>query len=241
LASRSGYGQIELHWVVKKEESRKRLFKCSSDALKRQLNRMFYPERSWKFGAMEISLLKVLLSSISQFFHLSSSENITDILVQRYYCKAEDLLKILKPILEAIVDVEAASSEMLQKAFAGLAQSVDELRELCETWQPLGSNVLQVEPLIVKTRTCSLEFLELLKTSHECLPADTTLTSLEEPKQVIPDLLFPYICPIPTPAIMFLSALSVSWSCHPYLWGFLDVLYLDCSTVYLKLSMWIMN
>ncbi|XP_010314681.1 U-box domain-containing protein 4-like isoform X1 [Solanum lycopersicum] len=131
---------------------------------------------------MEISLLKVLLSSISQFFHLSSSENITDILVQRYYCKAEDLLKILKPILEAIVDVEAASSEMLQKAFAGLAQSVDELRELCETWQPLGSNVyfvLQVEPLIVKTRTCSLEFLELLKTSHECLPADTTLTSLE--------------------------------------------------------------
>ncbi|KAK4725710.1 hypothetical protein R3W88_030627 [Solanum pinnatisectum] len=131
---------------------------------------------------MEISLLKVLLSNISQFFHLSSSESIVDILVQRYYCKAEDLLKILKPILEAIVDVEAAFSEMLQKAFAGLAQFVDELRELCETWQPLGSNVyfvLQAEPLIVKIRTCSLEILELLKTSHECLPADTTLTSLE--------------------------------------------------------------
>lgn len=90
---------------------------------------------------MEISLLKVLLSSISQFFLLSSSESITGILVQRYYCKAEDLLKILNPILEASVDVEAASSEMLQKAFAGLAQFVDELRELCETWQPLGSNV----------------------------------------------------------------------------------------------------
>ncbi|KAG5574160.1 hypothetical protein H5410_063926 [Solanum commersonii] len=55
-------------------------------------------------------------SNISQFFHLSSSESIADILVQRYYCKAEDLLKILKPILEAIVDVEAAFSEMLQKA-----------------------------------------------------------------------------------------------------------------------------
>ncbi|KAK6772711.1 hypothetical protein RDI58_027949 [Solanum bulbocastanum] len=131
---------------------------------------------------MEISLLKVLLSNISQFFHLSSSESIVDILVQRYYCKAEDLLKILKPILEVIVDVEAAFSEMLQKAVAGLAQFVDELRQLCETWQPLGSNVyfvLQAEPLIVKIRTCSLEILELLKTSHECLPADTTLTSLE--------------------------------------------------------------
>lgn len=131
---------------------------------------------------MEISLLKVLLSSISQFFLLSSSESITGILVQRYYCKAEDLLKILNPILEASVDVEAASSEMLQKAFAGLAQFVDELRELCETWQPLGSNVyfvLQAEPLIVKIRTCSLEMLELLKSSHQCLPADTTLPSLE--------------------------------------------------------------
>ncbi|KAK4373796.1 hypothetical protein RND71_004473 [Anisodus tanguticus] len=131
---------------------------------------------------MEISLLKVLLNNITQFFHLSSSESINDLLVQRYYCKTEDLLKILKPILEAIVDVEAASSELLQKAFAGLSQYVDELRELCDTWQPLGSKVyfvLQAESLIVKIRTCSLEILELLKSSHQFLPADTTLTSLE--------------------------------------------------------------
>ncbi|MCD9561290.1 hypothetical protein HAX54_020320 [Datura stramonium] len=131
---------------------------------------------------MEISLLKVLLNHISQFFHLPSSESINDILVQRYYCKTEDLLKIVKPILEAIVDVEAASSEMFQKTFAGLAQFIDELRELCETWQPLGSKVyfvLQAEPLIVKIRTCSLEILELLKSYHQCLPADTSLTSLE--------------------------------------------------------------
>ncbi|KAJ8539843.1 hypothetical protein K7X08_014095 [Anisodus acutangulus] len=130
---------------------------------------------------MEISLLKVLLN-ISQFFYLSSSESINDILVQRYYCKTEDLLKILKPILEAIVDVEAASSELLQKAFAGIAQYVDELRELCDAWHPLGSKVyfvLQAESLIVKIRTCSLEILELLKSSHQCLPAYTTLTSLE--------------------------------------------------------------
>ncbi|MCD7457586.1 hypothetical protein HAX54_035444 [Datura stramonium] len=105
---------------------------------------------------MEISLLKVLLNHISQFFHLPSSESINDILVQRYYCKTEDLLKIVKPILEAIVDVEAASSEMFQKTFAGLAQFIDELRELI------------------------LEILELLKSYHQCLPADTSLTSLEQ-------------------------------------------------------------
>ncbi|XP_019240356.1 PREDICTED: U-box domain-containing protein 4-like isoform X2 [Nicotiana attenuata] len=133
-------------------------------------------------GTMEMSLLKVLLNNISQFFHLSSSESISDVLVQRYYCKNEDLLNILKPILEAIVDVEAASSELLQKAFARLAQFIDELRELYETWQLLGSKVyfvLQAESLIVKIRTCSLEILELLKSSHQCLPADTILTSLE--------------------------------------------------------------
>lgn len=86
-------------------------------------------------------MLKVLLNNISQFFHLSSSESISDVLVQRYYCKNEDLLNILKPILEAIVDVEAASNELLQKAFGRVAQFIDGLRELYETWQPLGSKV----------------------------------------------------------------------------------------------------
>lgn len=181
-------------------------------------------------------MLKVLLSNISQFFHLSSSESITDILVQRYYCKAEDLLKILKPILEAIVDVEAASSEILQKAFAGLAQFVDELRDLSETWQPLGSNVyfvLQAEPLIVKIRTCSLEILELLKSSHQCLPADTTLTSLEVgAKTGHSGSSFLFYLPYSDPSCNVLFCSFCLLELSSLLMGIPDVLYLDCSTVY---------
>ncbi|KAH0732930.1 hypothetical protein KY290_003778 [Solanum tuberosum] len=133
-------------------------------------------------GGMEISMLKMLLNNISCFCHLSSSDHMSGELVRRYYCKIEDILKLVKPILDSIADVEEASSELLLKAFAGLAQHVDELRELFETWEPLCSKiyfVLQAEPLIGKIRTCSLEILELLKSSHKSLPADVTLTTLE--------------------------------------------------------------
>lgn len=102
---------------------------------------------------MEISLLKVLLNNISCFSHLSSSDHISGELVRRYYCKIEDILKLVKPILDAIVDVEAASGELLLKAFAGLAQCVDELRELFETLEPLCSKVyfvrLEICPLVI--------------------------------------------------------------------------------------------
>ncbi|XP_059280550.1 U-box domain-containing protein 4-like isoform X1 [Lycium ferocissimum] len=133
-------------------------------------------------GGMEISVLKVLLNKISCFSHLSSSDHLSGELVRRYYCKIEDILKLVKPILDSIVDVEAASGELLLEAFAALAQRVDELRELFETWEPLCSKVyfvLQAEALIGKIRTCSLEILELLKSCHKCLPADVTLTTLE--------------------------------------------------------------
>lgn len=102
---------------------------------------------------MEISLLKVLLNNITCFSHLSSSDHISGELVRKYYCKIEDILKLVKPILDAIVDVEAASGELLLKAFAGLAQCVDELRELFETLEPLCSKVyfvrLEICPLVI--------------------------------------------------------------------------------------------
>lgn len=90
---------------------------------------------------MEISLLKALLNNISSFFHISSLENISSLLVLKYYWKAEDILKLLKPILYGIVDSEIVSDELFQKAFAGFGHSIDQLRELFETWQLLSSKV----------------------------------------------------------------------------------------------------
>lgn len=92
-------------------------------------------------GVMEISLLKALLNSISSFFLLSSSDNINSEPVLKYYQKAEEILKLLKPILDVIVDSKIASDEVLIKAFEELSQSVEGLRELFENWQPLSSKV----------------------------------------------------------------------------------------------------
>ncbi|KAJ6997452.1 hypothetical protein NC653_013882 [Populus alba x Populus x berolinensis] len=82
--------------------------------------------------------------------------------VQKYYQKAEEILKLLKPILETIVNSEVASDEVLNKDFQELGQSVDELREIFENWQPLSSKV---------------HFL--LKASHQQLPDELSSSSLE--------------------------------------------------------------
>ncbi|KAI3453856.1 hypothetical protein Pfo_010519 [Paulownia fortunei] len=137
---------------------------------------------------MEISLLKSLLKSITSLFELSSCEGILCEPAQKYHQNIEEILKLLKPILDAIVDSEIASDEMLQKEFAGLRHSVDELREIFENWQPLMSKfhfVLQVESLLAKIKTHGLESLELLKSSDQCLPAELNAASLEHCLQKI--------------------------------------------------------
>lgn len=90
---------------------------------------------------MEISLLKVLVNNISSFFHLSAHENINCEPVQKYYRKIEEILKLLKPVLDSIFDAEITSNEKLQKAFSGLGQCVEELRDIFESWQMLMSKV----------------------------------------------------------------------------------------------------
>ncbi|CAI0405650.1 unnamed protein product [Linum tenue] len=131
---------------------------------------------------MEISLLKVLLNNISSFSHLSSFENVISGLVQKYFQKTEEILKLLKPILDSVVDCEIASNEMLNKAFAELSQSIDELRELFVNWQPLSSKVflvLQTEPLLSKIRSLGLEIFQFLKSANEHLPEELSSSSLE--------------------------------------------------------------
>ncbi|XVF59331.1 hypothetical protein PTKIN_Ptkin07bG0267200 [Pterospermum kingtungense] len=137
---------------------------------------------------MEISLLKALLSNISSFLNLSSFENINKEPVQKYYLRAEEILKLLKSILNAIVDSEITSDEVLTKAFDGLGLSIEELREQFESWQPLLSKVyfvLQVESLISKIRNYSLDIFQFLKSSHHHLPDELSSTSLEHCLQKI--------------------------------------------------------
>ncbi|GFY81034.1 RING/U-box superfamily protein with ARM repeat domain-containing protein [Actinidia rufa] len=131
---------------------------------------------------MEISLLKVLLNNISSVFRLSSHDNIADEPAQKYYIKVEEILKLLKPVLDAIFDADIASEELLQKSFGELGHSVNELRELFGNWHLLRSKiyfVLQVETLISKIRASSVEIFELLISSDQCLPVELNASSLE--------------------------------------------------------------
>ncbi|CAH9083020.1 unnamed protein product [Cuscuta epithymum] len=133
-------------------------------------------------GIMEISLLKVLLNKITSFFVISSRENINFSLAHKYYGTAEGILKLLMPILNSTIDSEVASEELLQKAFAGLSDSIDQLRKLYETWEPFSSKiyfVLQAQLLIAEAQSCSLEILELLASSNCSLRTEASLTTLQ--------------------------------------------------------------
>ncbi|MBA0851963.1 hypothetical protein Goshw_029608 [Gossypium schwendimanii] len=132
---------------------------------------------------MKMSLLETLLRGISFFLNFSSSENINSEPVQKYYQGAEEILKVLKPIiLNAIFDSEITSDEVLSKAFEELGVSVEELLQQFERWQPLSSKayfVLQVESLISEIRNSCLDIFRVLKSSHQHLPYELSSASLE--------------------------------------------------------------
>ncbi|CAL0317754.1 unnamed protein product [Lupinus luteus] len=124
---------------------------------------------------MEKSMLKVLSNGISTFLHLSFSGNIFPEPVSKYYRKAEEILKLLKPIIDANHYSDFASDEVLDKLLEALDQTIDELRELIEHWHLLSSKLyfaMQVEPLISRIRALGLNILGQLKGPQECLPDD---------------------------------------------------------------------
>ncbi|XP_058227903.1 U-box domain-containing protein 4-like isoform X2 [Rhododendron vialii] len=135
---------------------------------------------------MEISLTNVVLNSISSFFDLSSHDNITHEPALKYYRKVEEILKLLKPVLDAVFDAGIASEELLQKAFAELGHSVSELKELFGNLHPLTSKiyfVVQVETLISKIQASVVGIFEWLK-SFDGLPLELDASSLEKIKQI---------------------------------------------------------
>ncbi|BAT81389.1 hypothetical protein VIGAN_03109900 [Vigna angularis var. angularis] len=122
---------------------------------------------------MEISLLKVLSDAISSFLHLSFSEKMKLEPVSKCYQKAEQMLKLLKPIVDTNVFSDIASNEVHRKLFEELGVAVDELRELILNWHPLSSKfyfVNQVDPIISTIQALGLSILQQLEVSQQVLP-----------------------------------------------------------------------
>ncbi|KAI3948437.1 hypothetical protein MKW98_019187 [Papaver atlanticum] len=133
-------------------------------------------------GVMEISLLKDLLNNLSQFNNLSSSDNIKSEPVQKYYRKINEIVKLLKPILDLIVDSQIASDEQLNNALKMLDELINESRELFDSWHPMTSKVYfvnQIESQLATTRASCLEVLGRLNALELYMPADLTSASIE--------------------------------------------------------------
>lgn len=90
---------------------------------------------------MEVSLWRALLQNISSFLSSSSRDGFDSEPVRKSYQNVEEIVKLLKPILDATMDTEVASDDLLNKALEELGQSMDELRDLFESWHPLLSRV----------------------------------------------------------------------------------------------------
>ncbi|XP_020210361.1 U-box domain-containing protein 4 [Cajanus cajan] len=135
---------------------------------------------------MEISLLKMIVNGISSFLQLSFSGNMSTEPVSKYYQKAEEILKLLKPIIDAIVNSELASDEVLNKIVEEIGRAVNELKEHVENWHLLSSKVyfvMQVEPLILRIHTLGLNLFQQLKASQHCLPDELSSEHLQNCSQ----------------------------------------------------------
>ncbi|KAK1388020.1 hypothetical protein POM88_016198 [Heracleum sosnowskyi] len=132
---------------------------------------------------MEISKLKALLKNISGLFNLSSRENLSFEPVQKYYHKVEEMMKVIRLVLDAIVDAEVASDELLQELFASLDDSVDELREIFETWHPLMSKVY----FRLLHDWNDEESVKILKKCHEALPDYSKVVIMEMMPTELPE------------------------------------------------------
>lgn len=109
-----------------------------------------------------MSSLKALGESISIFFQLSSHDSIKLEPALTYYKQGEELLKLVKPVLDAILSSEVVCDEVLNKAFEELHQSVEDLRDSFESWQPLLSKVYFVSKLFLYLIICLKHFVYLI-------------------------------------------------------------------------------
>ncbi|KAG9439570.1 hypothetical protein H6P81_019735 [Aristolochia fimbriata] len=116
---------------------------------------------------MEISSLETLLNSISHFCHLSTSAAVKYDPLPKYYQKIEEGLKLLRPVLNILVDSEVAIDEQLNKTLEDLDAIVNAAQELLENWHQLTSKicfVLQIESLMIKIQTYGVEICSQVDT-----------------------------------------------------------------------------
>ncbi|KAF3965250.1 hypothetical protein CMV_010542 [Castanea mollissima] len=116
-------------------------------------------------GQMDTSSVKCLINSISRFILLVSCQTMKAMPIQKDYRDLVGALKLLKAVLDEVVDYKIPSDEILCKECEELDTAINETREFVENWSPKMSKLCSVqwsEPLLMKIRSSSIEICHIL-------------------------------------------------------------------------------
>ncbi|XP_031500423.1 U-box domain-containing protein 4 isoform X2 [Nymphaea colorata] len=114
---------------------------------------------------MEKSMIRDLLNSMSHFHHIFSVDKGKTGSAQMYYQSIADLLMLLMPMLNDIIDSEVPSNEQLSRRLEELDTFVDDAKKFLEGWHPLMSktyNLLQIEVVAEKIQESILVICRIL-------------------------------------------------------------------------------
>lgn len=151
--------------------------------------------------------VRCLLNSISRYLHLVACQTIRFNLIQTCIGNMVLLLKLLKPLLDEVVDCKIPSHDCFNKGCEDLDSVVNQAREFLEYWSPKLSKlfgvslmhklsfqfsctfsviqcivvvqVFQCEVLFGKVQTCSLEISRILLQLSQSSPETSSVQGVE--------------------------------------------------------------
>lgn len=137
---------------------------------------------------MDATSERCLINSISRFIHLVSCQTIKLKPIQKDYKTMAGALKLLKPLLDEVVDNKIPLDEVLNKECEELDMVVNEAREFMENWSPKMSKIFSVlhsEPLMMKIQSSSLEICHILYRLLQSSPSSSSMSAVQQCMQEI--------------------------------------------------------
>ncbi|OVA02389.1 Armadillo [Macleaya cordata] len=132
---------------------------------------------------MDKKSLRCLINSISRFIHLVACHTVESAIIEKDYVNMVGILKLLKPVLDEVIDSAVHLDEKLVKELEELDIVVNEAREFMEKWCPKMSkiySVLHSEPLALKVQSSALEIINILYRFFLSAPLTSHLSAIQK-------------------------------------------------------------
>ncbi|XP_057509885.1 U-box domain-containing protein 3-like [Actinidia eriantha] len=131
---------------------------------------------------MDTTSVRCVVNSISRFVHLVSCQTIKTVPTQKSCRNMASLLKLLKPVLDNVVDDKIPLDEGLYKECEELDIAVNEAREFVESWSSKMSkicSVLKSEELVMKIQRSSLDICRIVCQLLQSPPSSSCFTGVQ--------------------------------------------------------------